>query len=107
MPKKTTPGVGHNSGDASPDPDSLNATAQSQLGSLVERIERLETEKAEIAEQIREVFAEAKGNGFDTKILRRLIARRRVDRAKLAEEEALLDLYESALGQSLAAHGLL
>ena len=55
--------------DASSHPDVLNATAQGQLKSIIERIERLEQEKSEIAEQIKEVFAEAKGNGFDVKII--------------------------------------
>lgn len=90
------PGVGHNSGDAAP--DVLNQTAQGQLRSLVERIERLEVEKADIAEQIKEVFAEAKGNGFDVKILRKVLRIRKQDRAKRQEEEALVDLYLSALG---------
>lgn len=76
----------------------LNSDAQSQLRSIVERIERLNQEKAEIAEHIKEVFSEAKGNGFDVKVLRKVIARRRQDRAKLQEEEAVMDLYLSALG---------
>jgi uncharacterized protein (UPF0335 family) len=92
-------GVGHNSGDASAHPDILNATAQGQLKSIIERAERLEQEKAEIAEQIKEVFAEAKGSGFDVKILRKVIRVRRQDRAKRQEEEAILDLYLSAIGE--------
>ena len=58
--------------DASAHPDVLNATAQGQLKSIIERVERLEVEKGEIAEQIKEVFAEAKGNGFDVKIIRKV-----------------------------------
>jgi uncharacterized protein (UPF0335 family) len=85
--------------DASDHPDVLNATAQTQLKSIVERIERLEQEKAEIAEQIKEVFAEAKGNGFDVKVLRKIVRIRKQDRAKRMEEEAILDLYLSALGE--------
>ena len=80
--------------------DVLNATAQTQLKSIIERVERLEQEKAEIAEQIKEVFAEAKGNGFDTKILRKVVRLRKQDRAKRMEEEAILDLYLSALGEA-------
>jgi uncharacterized protein (UPF0335 family) len=80
-------------------PDILNATAQGQLKSIIERIERLEQEKAEIAEQIKEVFAEAKGNGFDVKILRKVVRIRKQDRAKRQEEEAILDLYLSAIGE--------
>jgi uncharacterized protein (UPF0335 family) len=79
--------------------DVMNATAQSQLKSIIERIERLELEKSEIAEQIKEVFAEAKGNGFDVKVLRKVVRLRKQDRAKRQEEEAILDLYLSALGE--------
>jgi uncharacterized protein (UPF0335 family) len=85
--------------DASAHPDVLNATAQTQLKSIIERIERLEQEKAEIAEQIKEVFAEAKGNGFDVKVLRKIVRIRKQDRAKRMEEEAILDLYLAALGE--------
>ena len=84
--------------DASSHPDILNATAQGQLKSIIERVERLEQEKAEVAEQIKEVFAEAKGNGFDVKILRKVIRIRKQDAAKRQEEDAILDLYLSALG---------
>jgi uncharacterized protein (UPF0335 family) len=80
--------------------DILNTTAQGQLKSIIERIERLELEKSEIAEQIKEVFAEAKGNGFDVKVLRKVVRLRKQDRAKRQEEEAILDLYLSALGES-------
>jgi uncharacterized protein (UPF0335 family) len=79
--------------------DVLNVTAQGQLKSIIERIERLEQEKSEIAEQIKEVFAEAKGNGFDVKILRKVVRLRKQDRAKRQEEDAILDLYLSALGE--------
>lgn len=85
--------------DASAHPDVLNASAQGQLKSIVERIERLEQEKAEVAEQIKEVFSEAKGNGFDVKILRKVVRIRKQDRAKRLEEEAILDLYLSAIGE--------
>jgi uncharacterized protein (UPF0335 family) len=85
--------------DASSHPDILNATAQGQLKSIIERIERLEVEKGEIAEQIKEVKAEAKGNGFDVKIINKVIRIRKQDRAKRQEEEAILDLYLSAIGE--------
>jgi uncharacterized protein (UPF0335 family) len=85
--------------DASAHPDVLNATAQGQLKSIIERIERLEQEKAEVAEQIKEVFAEAKGNGFDVKTLRKVVRIRKQDRAKRQEEEAILELYLSAIGE--------
>lgn len=79
--------------------DILNQTAQGQLKSIIERIERLEVEKSEIAEQVKEVFAEAKGNGFDVKIIRKVVRLRKQDRAKRQEEEAILDLYLSAIGE--------
>ena len=79
--------------------DILNQAAQGQLKSIVERIERLEQEKSEIAEQIKEVFAEAKGNGFDVKIINRVVRIRKQDRAKRQEEEAILDLYLAAIGE--------
>lgn len=78
--------------------DVLNSTAQGQLKSIIERIERLEVEKTEIAEQIKEVYAEAKGNGFDVKILRKVVRILKQDRAKRQEEDAILDLYLSAVG---------
>lgn len=85
--------------DDSPHSDILNQAAQGQLKSIIERIERLEQEKSEIAEQIKEVFAEAKGNGFDVKVLRTVVRIRKQDRAKRLEEEAILDLYLSAMGE--------
>jgi uncharacterized protein (UPF0335 family) len=72
--------------------------AQGQLKSIVERIERLEEEKKTIAADIKEVFAEAKGNGFDTKILRKVISLRKRDANELEEEDAMLALYMQALG---------
>ena len=85
--------------DDSPHSDILNQAAQGQLKSIIERIERLEQEKSEIAEQIKEVFAEAKGNGFDVKVLRKVVRIRKQDRAKRLEEEAITDLYLSAMGE--------
>ena len=85
--------------DASAHSDVLNATAQGQLKSIIERIERLEQEKTEISEQIKEVKAEAKGNGFDVKIIAKVIRLRKQDRAKRQEEEAILDLYLAAIGE--------
>ena len=72
--------------------------AQGQLKSLVERIERLEEEKKAIAGDIKEVYAEAKANGFDTKILRKVISLRKKEAAEREEEQSMLDLYLSALG---------
>ncbi len=71
-----------------------------QLRALVARIEKLEEEKAAIAEDIREVYAEAKAMGFDTKVLRKVIAMRKRDRHELEEEQALMDLYLHALGMT-------
>ena len=72
--------------------------AAGQLKSLVERIERLEEEKTALTSDIREIYAEAKGHGFDTKIMRQVVRIRRLDKADRQEQEAILDLYLSALG---------
>ena len=73
--------------------------AREQLKAFIERVERLEEEKKALSDDIRDVFAEAKGNGFDVKILRKIVRIRKQDRAKRMEEEAILDLYLSALGE--------
>ena len=80
-------------------PDSV---AQDQIKAFIERIERLEEEKAAIAGDIKEVYAEAKGNGFDTKVLRKIISIRKQDANERLEQEALLELYMSALGMVAA-----
>ncbi len=72
--------------------------AAERLRSIIERVERLEEEKATIASDIKEVFAEAKGEGYDVKTLRTIIRLRKMDAAERQEQEALLDLYLSALG---------
>lgn len=72
--------------------------AAGQLRSFIERVEKLEEEKASIAEDIKEVFAEMKGTGFDTKAVRKLIKLRKKDKAEREEEEAILDLYMNAIG---------
>lgn len=69
-----------------------------RLRSIVQRIETLEEEKAALASDIREVYAEAKGDGFDVKALREVIRRRKQDRAELQELDALVELYTAALG---------
>lgn len=74
-----------------------NRANAAELRFIIERIERLEAEKQDAADAQKEVYAEAKGNGYDTKIIRKVIARRKRDRADLAEEEAVLEMYESAL----------
>jgi uncharacterized protein (UPF0335 family) len=75
-----------------------NGFAAGQLKSLIERIERLEEEKGALAADIREVYSEAKTNGFDTKIIRQVIRLRRLDNTERQEQEAVLDLYLAALG---------
>ncbi len=84
--------------DASSESFSTTAVAAGQLISIVERIERLEEEKKAVAEQIKEVYAEAKANGFDAKTLRKVVSLRKRSTEERQEEEALLDLYLSALG---------
>ena len=69
-----------------------------ELRQFIERLERLEAEKRDIADQQKEVMAEAKGRGYDTKILRKVIALRKRDQDDIAEEEAVLDMYKQALG---------
>ena len=75
-----------------------HGVARDQLRAFVERIERLEEEKKTIADDIKDVYAEAKGTGFDTKVLRKVISLRKKDRHEREEEEAILDLYMNALG---------
>lgn len=73
--------------------------AADRLRSFVERVERLEEGKAAIANDVKEVYAEAKGEGYDVKVMRQVIAIRKMDRAERQEQEAVLDLYLSALGE--------
>ena len=74
------------------------ARENNQLVSIVQRIEGLEAEKAAIAEDIKEIYAEAKGNGFDPKILRKIVALRKQDADKRREEQAVLAVYMAELG---------
>lgn len=73
-------------------------STNNQLLSIVERIEKLEEEKTAIADDIKEVYAEAKGTGFDPKIIKQVVALRKKDATKVAEEKALLAVYMDALG---------
>ena len=84
---------------ASPDP--LNRAATSRLRSTIERLERLEEDKQAVMADMKEVFAEAKGEGFDVKILRKVIRVRKQDKAKRQEEEAIFDLYMGHLDDDL------
>ncbi|MFY9294476.1 MAG: DUF2312 domain-containing protein [Methylorubrum rhodinum] len=89
MAKNEEPaGVGHNS------------VAADQLKTIIERIERLEEEKAALQGDIKDVYAEAKGNGFDVKVLRKLVALRKVDHDDRAAFTAVLGLYADALGMT-------
>ena len=76
----------------------MSNQSNGQLRAIVERIERLETDKAAISGDIKEVYSEAKANGFDTKIIRKVIALRKKEAAERDEEQALLDTYMTALG---------
>ena len=80
-------------------PDVLTASAQGRLRTIVERLERLEEDKKAVMADQKEVFAEAKGEGYDVKTLRKVLRIRAQDKAKRQEEEAILDLYLSALGE--------
>jgi uncharacterized protein (UPF0335 family) len=91
--------TGHEKGVPSMAEDSV---AQDQLRAFIERIERMEEEKAAIAADIREIYAEAKGNGFDTKVLRQVVKIRKQDHSERMEQEAILDLYLTALGMQVA-----
>ncbi len=82
--------AGHNSG-----------IAGDRLKSFIERIERVEEEKRGLSADIKEIYAEAKGTGFDTKIIRKIIAERRMDADDRAEQESLLEVYRRALGMLL------
>jgi len=86
MAAENQPGVGHNSG------------ANAQLKSLVERVERLAEEKQALADDIKDVFAEAKANGYDPKTIRTILKMRKQDKAEREEQEALVATYLSALG---------
>lgn len=93
IPMKNTPA------DEAVKQRALDATAD-ELRQFIERLEELDQEKRGIADEQKEVMAEAKGRGFDTKILRKIIALRKRKPDDIAEEEAILDLYKSALGMT-------
>jgi uncharacterized protein (UPF0335 family) len=76
----------------------VGGIAGERLRAFIERIERLEEEKRTLADDIKEVYAEAKGTGFDTKIMRQIIRIRRMDKDDVDEQETLLDIYKRALG---------
>ena len=84
--------------------DIVNETAQTiaagQLRAFIERVERLEEEKSTITDDIKDVYAEMKGQGYDTKAIRTIVRLRKKDAAERQEQEAMLDLYMSALGMA-------
>ncbi len=80
-------------------PSNLTAAAGGRLRTIIERLERLEEDREAILTDQKEVFAEAKGEGYDVKTLRKVLRIRKQDRAKRLEEDAILDLYLSALGE--------
>lgn len=88
MAKPNTPGPGHNS------------IAADQLKQIVERVERMEAEKKGAADDIKEILAEAKSNGFDTKTIRKIVKLRARDKDKVEEENAMLALYANAMGMA-------
>jgi len=79
-------------------PADSHRVAANELRQFIERFERLEQEKKDIADAQKEVMAEAKGRGYDTRVMRKLIALRKKDPAEISEEEAVLELYKEALG---------
>ncbi|MSU91878.1 DUF2312 domain-containing protein [Rhodobacteraceae bacterium 2CG4] len=79
-------------------PRDVHRVTAAELRQFIERYERLEAEKKDIADQQKEVMAEAKGRGYDPKIMRKLIALRKKDPQEISEEESILDLYKDALG---------
>jgi uncharacterized protein (UPF0335 family) len=91
------PGVGHNSAIVEPAPD-VGGVAADRLRSIVERVERLEEERKAIADDVKDIFTEAKSAGFDTAVIRTLLKIRKMEPADVEERETLLDLYRHALG---------
>lgn len=79
---------------------SINNEGADQLRSIVERVERLHEERKTLADDISDVFGEAKSSGFDTKVIKKIISLRRQDKAQREEEEAILDVYLIALGMA-------
>lgn len=79
--------------------DAYNVTAD-ELRQFIERYEQLESEKKDVAEQQKELMAEAKGRGYDTKVLRKVVALRKRKPDEIAEEEAVLEMYKQALGMN-------
>jgi len=83
-----------------PEGDASYRVTANELRSFIERIERLDAEKKDLADQQKEVFAEAKARGYDVAVMRKVIAMRKRDKDDIAEEEAVLEMYKEALGMS-------
>jgi uncharacterized protein (UPF0335 family) len=86
--------------DGSANIEGSSTVAADRLRSFIERVERLEEEKAAILNDVKEIYAEAKGEGYDVKVLRQVVRIRKMDRADRQEQEALLELYLSAIGEA-------
>ena len=84
--------------DKNPIATDTESVAADQLKAFIERIERLEEEKAGIAGDIREIYAEAKGNGYEPRVMRKVVSLRKMNAADREEEEALLEVYRAAVG---------
>ena len=87
-------GMGHNS-------DIAYSVAADELRQFIEQYEHLEAEKKDIADQQKDIMSEAKGRGYDTKVMRKIIAERKRDKDDLAEEEAIAEIYRQALGMAM------
>lgn len=94
MSAEQSPAIGHNSDGQ----ERFDSVAGTRLRSFLERIERLEGEKSALSDDIKDVYAEAKGVGFDAKIMKQVIRLRKMDAQKRREEDELLALYTSAIG---------
>jgi len=92
-----TPEIASNTG-TKPDPEASHSFAKGQLKAIVERIERCEEEKKTISDDIKDIYAEAKGSGFDVKALRTIIRMRKMDASDREEQETILETYLQALG---------
>ena len=82
------------------DPTDTYSVTADELRQFIERFEQLEAEKADVAEQQKEVMAEAKGRGYDTRVMRKVIALRKRKPDEIAEEEAIMEMYKTALGMA-------
>jgi uncharacterized protein (UPF0335 family) len=92
-----TPEIASNTG-TKPDPEASHTFAKGQLKAIIERIEKCEEEKKAISDDIKDIYGEAKGNGFDVKALRTIIRMRKQDASERSEQETILELYMSAMG---------